>query len=390
MIRGAGVLVDAVFGIGLNAPLRQPAAAAVRWMNESPAPVVAADVPSGVSADTGVILGEAVRAAETVTFTLAKPGLVTGAGALCCGKLTVAGIGIPDALVDAIEARTMVTTPELVRAWLPPRPADGHKGTFGKCYLLCGSVGYTGAPVLAAEGAVRSGAGLVFLGVPEEAYLPVACRCREAMPHPLPSRNGMLDVPAEAEVLRRLENATAALIGPGLGRTPEADQVVRGVLNGTELPLVLDADGINAAAGHKDIWARPRRVPLVLTPHDGEFARLGGALTEDRLGTARTFAREHGCVLLLKGHRTIVAAPDGRVCVNPTGNAGMAKGGSGDVLSGIVVSLLAQGMPPFEAAAAAAWIHGRAGDLCEQKLTQRGMTPSDLIAMLPDVWMELE
>lgn len=388
----ADVLVDALFGIGLNSDIRGNAVTAVQWMNEAPAPTVAADIASGVETDTGRVLGCAVKAAKTVTFTLPKMGHLVGDGALCAGELIVHSIGIPEELVDGMVYSAQSITAELVRSWLPERPADGHKGTFGKCYLLCGSTGYTGAPILSSRAAVRSGTGLVFLGVPESIYTIAAVKSDEAMPAPLPAgEDGTLSAQALEPALTKMAGCDAALIGPGLGRSEGVEEVVQRVMETVQYPLVLDADGINAISGHMDILYRRRESPTIVTPHDGEFARMGGDLSDgDRVTAARKFAMTFGCLLVLKGHRTIICLPDGEIFVNTTGNSGMAKGGSGDVLSGILVSLLAQGLHPVKAAVCAVWIHGRAGDLCAERFGERAMTPSDMIAVLGEVFKELE
>ena len=386
---GADVIVDALFGVGLNAPLRPPAAHAVALMNQAQAPVVSADIPSGVEADTGRVLGFAVEADITVTFSMAKLGLFVGDGALRAGRVRVWDIGLPPDLL-AGEPAAETVEPWMPRGWLPRRPADGHKGTFGRAYLLCGSAAYTGAPVLAARGAARGGCDLVTVGVPAAAWSAVAARCLTEMPVSLPDREGALSAGALPAVREGLRGAGAALIGPGLGRREETAALVRTLTAELECPLVLDADGINALAGHIDVLDARRGRATVLTPHDGEFARLGGDLSGgDRLGTARAFARAHGCVLVLKGHRTITAAPDGRCYVNTTGGSGLAKGGSGDVLAGLLASLLAQGMEAAEAAALAVWIHGRAGDLLEAEETAYAMSPADLPGAFSRVFREL-
>ena len=271
-------------------------------------------------------------------------------------------------------------TREMVRGLLPPRDPGGHKGTFGRVYIYGGSEGYTGAPVYAGEAAVRTGSGLVFVGVPEDVYPIVAARCLGAMVHPVPEDY--------AEQIARIAACDAVLIGPGLGRCWWAEERVLALLRDLECPVVLDADGINAAAAHIDVLTG-RRAPTVLTPHEAEFRRLGGDLSPGREEAAAAFARKHGCVLALKGPRTVVAGPDGRLLVNATGNCGMAKGGSGDVLAGMVLSLIGQGAEPFEAAACAVWLHGRAGDLCARELTEYAMTPWDMVERLPAVFREL-
>ena len=263
---------------------------------------------------------------------------------------------------------------------LPDRAVDGHKGDFGKVLLLCGSRGYTGAAYLAAMGALRSGSGLVFLGVPESIYAIEAVKLNEAIVFPLPDVDGKLSAAAIPEILERLPKLDAVLIGPGLGQSEGVFTAVKTVLEKAGCPVVLDADGINVMAAHKDIL-RGRTNPTILTPHAGEFARLGGR-AEDRQTAAEDMARDLGCIMLLKGHNTVIT--DGtETYINPTGNPGMAVGGSGDVLSGIIVSLLGQGIAPLEAAAIGAWLHGAAGDLCAKDIGQYGMLPSDMVNVLP-------
>ena len=271
-------------------------------------------------------------------------------------------------------------TARLARRLLPTRRADGHKGTFGRIYVVAGDVGYTGAPVYAAEAAARTGSGLVFVGVPQAVYPIVAARCATAMAQPLPEDREVL--------LKRLKGCDAVVLGPGLGRSRAAEELVLFLLEKLECPVVLDADGINAAAAHIDVL-RGRRCPMVVTPHEGEFLRLGGDLSLGREEAALAAARELGCVLVLKGPGTITAAPDGRARRNTTGNCGMAKGGSGDILSGMIASLIGQGADPFDAAACAVWLHGRSGDLCQRQMTAYAMTPPDMVERLPEVFREL-
>ena len=385
-VLGCDVVIDALFGVGLSRPVAagSPFAAAVDWMNESRSAVVAADIASGLSADTGAVLGRAVRADRTVTFTLPKIGQAVGEGAVLSGDLEVRDIGIPADLVRDLVCRAQTVERDFVRAALPPRKADGHKGTFGKVMIIGGAVGYTGAPWLAAAAAVRTGCGLVSLGVPETIWPVEAAKCVSAMPFPLPDKHGKLCPKAEAEILRRAADCDAVALGPGLGRGEGVTELVLELLRQLRQPVVLDADGINALAGHMDVLDARRDAVTVLTPHDGEFARVGGGLPAgDRLGAARAFAESHGCVLVLKGHRTITAVPSGNALVNTTGNSGLAKGGSGDVLTGVIVSLLAQGASPVLAAAGGVWLHGRAGDLAAARLTAYGMTPEDVVSSLP-------
>ena len=277
---------------------------------------------------------------------------------------------------------------ELVRRLLPRRDPEGHKGTFGKVLCLCGSVGYTGAPVFASRGAVRSGAGLVFLGVPESVWPVAAVKSDEAMPFPLPEAEGRLSLLAEETIRRRAAGCDAVLLGCGLGRGRQTDALVRRLMDLPQ-PLVLDADGINALSGHMDEWERRRGRVTVLTPHEGEFLRVGGNLSQGRTAAATEFAHQSGAVVVLKGPGTVVAGPDGRCRVNTTGNCGMAKGGSGDVLSGVVLALLGLGMDAFDACCCAVWLHGRAGALAAQEKGQWGMTPTDLLERLPQALREV-
>jgi len=268
-----------------------------------------------------------------------------------------------------------------VKRLLPDRDPWGHKGNFGKILLLCGSRGFTGAAYLAAMGALRSGAGLTFLGVPESIYAIEAVKLNEPVVFPLPDAAGKLSTDAIPEIRKRLPAMDAVLVGPGLGQSADTLEVVKAVLESAECPVVLDADGINVIAAHKDV-VRGRKYPTILTPHDGEFARLGGQIGESRMASARQLARDLHCIMLLKGHETCIT--DGYTdYLNKTGNPGMAVGGSGDVLAGIIVSLLGQHIAPLEAAAVGAWLHGAAGDLCAQELGQYGMLPTDMLNVLP-------
>ena len=275
----------------------------------------------------------------------------------------------------------MVLDHDQVRSILPDRDENAHKGDFGKLLLLCGSRGYTGAAALAAMGALRSGAGLVYLGVPESIYAIEAVKLTEPIVFPLPDEGGMLSRAAIPQILERLPRMDAVLIGCGLGQSGGTLAVVKAVLEQAKCPVVVDADGINVLKEHKDIL-RGRAYPTILTPHEGEFLRFGGTIGEDRMASAAHFSKEWNCILLLKGHRTCIT--DGETgYVNETGNPGMAVGGSGDVLAGIIVSLLGQRLQPLEAAACGAWLHGAAGDLCAEEIGQYGMLPTDMLMRIP-------
>ena len=264
---------------------------------------------------------------------------------------------------------------------LPDRPVHAHKGDFGKVLLLCGSRGYTGAAALAAMGALRSGAGLVYLGVPESIYCIEAVKLMEPVVFPLPDEQGMLSEKAVESVTERMKEMDAVLIGPGLGQSAGTLAVLNCVLSKFMGPVVVDADGLNILSAHKDIL-RGRTGITVITPHEGEFRRLGGKLYLGRTEAARAMAQDLGCIVVLKGHETVTT--DGsKIYLNTTGNPGMAVGGSGDVLAGMIVSLLGQKIAPIKAAAAAVWLHGAAGDVCARELGQYGMLPVDMLDVLP-------
>lgn len=382
-VNSCDVIIDAIFGFGLNSPVRGLAADAIACMNASTAPVVAADIASGVEADTGKILGCAVNARETVTFTGAKPGHFILPGGLCTGRLQVCPIGVPEALLSGLDSNVSALTEKDVS--LPRRPRDAHKGHFGKVLIIGGSADYTGAPILASEACVRSGAGLVSLGIPEVIYPITAVRTREVMPVSLPCNAGRVSAKAAEAVLERLRDTDVCLIGPGLGRGQDVTDFVLSILREAKCQIILDADGINAISGHISILRDTVR-PCVLTPHDGEFARLGGSTADGRLAAAHGFAQQNRCILVLKGYRTLISSHDGRNWVNTTGNPGMATGGSGDVLGGIIAGLCPQLPDTAEAAAFGVYLHGLAGDLAAEKFGEYSMTPTDLIGMLPDAF----
>ena len=264
---------------------------------------------------------------------------------------------------------------------LPERASDAHKGDFGKLLLLCGSKGYTGAAALSAMGAMRTGAGLVFLGVPESIYEIEAVKLNEPIVFPLPDQDGMLSTESVDIIIDKLKDKNVVLIGPGLGQSKGTESVVLSVMKHFQGPVVLDADGINLICKHKDVL-RGRTSKTILTPHKGEFVRLLGRDMGVRVQDAADFATDYGVILLLKGHDTVIT--DGQTCyINPTGNPGMAVGGSGDVLSGIIVALLGLGIEPLMAAACGAWLHGKSGDICADEIGQHGMLPSDMLNVLP-------
>ncbi len=368
-VKEAGVVVDAIFGVGLSRELSGDALAAVQLMDRACAPVVSADIASGVCADTGLIRGAAVRAACTVTFSMAKPGHFIEPGCVYCGELRVCDIGIPAELLKTAGCGVYAIHGEDLR--LPARDRLSHKGDHGKLLILGGSAGYTGAPSLCAHAAVRAGAGLVYLGVPEDIYAVTAVKNDEAMP--------FAQTPALVE--ERLSQCSVCVIGPGMGRGEDTLALTRYVLeNAGTRPVVADADALWALS-QEPALLDDTETTLVLTPHEGEFARLLGRPVQDRLNDALSFADAHGCAVVLKGHRTICAFPDGKAYVIDAGNPGMAKGGSGDVLAGVIGAMLGQ-LPCRRAVVTACWLHARTGDIAAGKFGEYALKAGDLIDTL--------
>ena len=381
----AGVIIDAIFGIGLNrAPAGSPLAA-IKLMNASPAPVVSADIASGVSADNGSVPGDAVRAAVTVTFSRAKPGHFAEPGILYRGELRITDIGIPEDILAASDCSV-----SLIRSCdvqLPPRALLSHKGDHGKLLILSGSTGYTGAPSLCARAAVRSGAGLVWLGVPKDIYMIEAVKNDEAMPFPLPfDLSSPPDDPASL-LLDRLNDRDVIAAGPGLGRSAGTTALVRSLFSHISVPLVLDADALWVLS--QDLSALDTAPsPVILTPHEGEFRQLLGQPIRSRLSDAAAFASAHHCIVVLKGHRTVCAFPDGEISIIDAGGPGMAKGGTGDVLTGVIAAMLGQ-FPLKKAVITACWLHARAGDIAASRFGEYAMTASDIIEQLPAAQREI-
>ena len=381
-------LIDALLGTGLSSEVTGVFGDAIRLMNQADRPIVAIDMPSGIHADDGRVLGRAVRATATVTFGLPKAGLYLGAGIDHAGEIHVVDIGIPAAYVNELDCRTLLMTKAFVRAALPPRPASSHKGTYGHAGILAASVGKTGAAALAAKAALRTGAGLVTVGVPASVNDVLEAKLLEAMTVPLPETKARtLGRAGLDRVIAFMQARTAIAVGPGLSTHPETVELVQALMKHLDRPCVLDADALNALASRAALLTQCK-IPPILTPHPGEMARLevdatSQSVNADRLGTARRFARERGVFLVLKGARTVVARPDGLVMVCPTGNPGMATAGTGDVLTGMVVGLLAQGVPSWEAACAATFLHGTAGDLAARRLGFAGMIAGDLLEQIP-------
>ena len=382
------ILVDAIFGTGLNAPVQGTAADVINLMNGSGRRIVAIDLPSGLQADSGEILETAVQAFLTVTLARPKRGLYLGNGPNIAGIIRVGDIGIPQELIARAKIPLQLLDASSVRALFPRRKRAAHKGSFGHAGIIAGSSGKTGAAAMAALGALRAGAGLVTVSIPEGLNAILESKLLEAMTFPVAGTalHGLAKA-AKAGLLGFAATKTAVAMGPGIGGEAETVGLVRDLITEIKQPLVLDADGINALAGHAQILRRAQ-APVILTPHPGEMARLLGKsvgdVQKDRLGAAGSFAQEFNVHLVLKGAGTVIAAPDGALAVNPTGNPGMATGGTGDVLTGMIVGFLAQGLSPWEAACAGCYLHGVAGDLVAARRGEIGMIARDLLDAIPE------
>ena len=387
-VMACDLIVDAVLGTGLNRPLEGMLPAVVDDVNAARVPIVAVDLPTGLSADRHHLVGPAVDADLTVTLAAPKIPLVFAPGSTLAGDVYVAEIGIPEQVIDGVAgSRVDLVTPGMVRALIPERADDAHKGTFGHVLIVAGSLGRTGAACLAGIGALRSGAGLVTVATPRSCVPTVAAGAPEYMTLPLEEETeGVVGADALETVLGAPCDVVA--VGPGLGTGPGAASLVRGLLEQARVPLVLDADALNVCSGHRE-WLDARRdVPrdVVLTPHPGEMARLVGRPTQEvqdsRLDAARSMAVEHGMHVVLKGARTLVAAPDGSVGVNLTGNPGLATGGAGDVLTGVAAAWMGQIGRTADACRVAVFLHGLAADLAAREHGQAGLIASDVAAAL--------
>jgi NAD(P)H-hydrate epimerase len=387
---GAELIVDAILGTGFSREPREPASSAIRAINArhtAGARVVACDVPSGVDASTGEVAGEAVHADATVTFHAAKPGLWIRPGKELSGSLNVVDIGIPAADTPVLPGIGVIT-PRVLKA-IPRRASESTKFSAGSVLVAGGSPGLTGAPTMASLAAARAGAGYVTVAVPASLVMALAAKLLEVMQVELPERDGALAPDAADVVLEHSRRVQALVLGPGLGRQPESLEFARQVAGRAEVPMVLDADGLNAHAGRHLAALRGRSAPTVLTPHAGELGRLleidSHAVGAQRLRRAREAAAVSGAIVLLKGDDTIVAEPEGRVAVSAGGASALATAGTGDVLSGVLAAHLAKGMPPFDAACAAVFVHAAAGRLAAREIGPEGVIASDVIGRLPAV-----
>jgi len=390
----ADLIVDAMLGTGAAGVARGLFVEAIDLVNRARKPVVALDLPSGVSSDEATIPGPSVAATLTVTFGLPKRALILYPAASRAGRVVVADIGLPRQLLGDPALDVSLLEGGDVGVVFPAREPDAHKGTYGHVLVVAGSPGKTGAAAMCAVSALRAGAGLVTLALPQSLNELMEAKLTEVMTEPLPETSQRtLGLGALDRIQHLLEGKRALAIGPGLSTHPETVELVRELIGTVRVPAVVDADAINALATKPDIL-RSAAAPVILTPHPGELARLLGATRQevvgDRIGIAQRVATGFGVWLVLKGARTVIAGPDGRVTINMTGNPGMATGGTGDVLTGLIAGLVAQRVEPSMAARAGVYLHGLAGDLAAAAVGQEAMLASDLMAHIPEAIRRLK
>jgi hydroxyethylthiazole kinase-like uncharacterized protein yjeF len=393
-IRPGDLIVDALLGTGMSGPVEGFYAEVIKWINGSERPVLSVDIPSGLSADSGQITSVCVSADRTVTFGELKRGLVLHPGREQAGRVVVADIGIPESVASSVGVSTFWLEQRDVVLRLPKRPEWAHKGVFGKVAVIAGSRGMTGAAVLCSSAVMRAGAGLAVLAIPASLYPLLVGKPPEIMTKPLAETPaGSLSSDAEHDIQGLIDWADVLAIGPGISRHPETSDVARKIVLKNRKPVVLDADGINAFEGHTVMFEKIKG-NKVLTPHSGELSRIIGIpieqIEKDRIETARNAAQRFRCVLVLKGSPTVIAEPDGRVWVNSSGNSGMATAGAGDVLTGVIAGLLAQGISIQDAAVCGVYLHGLAGDIAATEKSGRAMMAGDITDALGKAFQHVE
>lgn len=384
--------IDALLGTGLRSNVRGLFRTAIDFINQQHRPVFAVDIPSGLDADTGQICGTGIRATATATFGFAKVGHLSYPGRTLSGRLKVIEIGIPPHVATDVGCGQRLITPRTLKSTFSSRSATAHKGHTGHLLVLAGSPGKTGAAAMTATSAMRIGAGLVTLGIPCSLNPILETMVTEAMTVPLAETgSGALDESAIEAILPLFDGKRCLAVGPGIGTDPSTGRLLSRLIQTSPVPLVIDADGLNLIAADPEILST-RQSPVVLTPHPGEMARLSGQtaadIQNDRIGHARAFAGQHGVVVVLKGAGTVVAQPDGTAFINPTGNPGMAAGGMGDVLTGIIAGLITQGMPADGAAQSGVYLHGLAADRLAQSKAPVGYLATEVMDALPQALEE--
>jgi NAD(P)H-hydrate epimerase len=392
-MRACDMIIDGILGTGLNSAVRGIYRKVIEEVNALEKPVMSIDIPSGLNADTGQVMGVAIKADLTVTFGFPKIGQLVFPGVEVVGRLVRVDIGIPEFIGRQIPESARMTEPDDFHLLFGTERQDIHKGSRGHLLVLAGSTGKTGAATLTALGALRTGAGLVTLGLPKTLNSILEGKLTEAMTVPLPETpEGSLSLKAEEKIDRLMEGKTALALGPGLSTHPETTALVRNIVKTCRLPMVIDADGLNALTEDRSVLG-DLKGETILTPHPGEMGRLTGLeisdIQDDRVGTAHQFVEEHGCYLILKGARTLIAEPRGIIYVNPTGNPALSSGGSGDVLTGLLGGFLARQCPMKEAGIGAAYLHGLAADYLSEDIGQTGVLAGELLNVFPELMYSL-
>ena len=386
IVRSYDIIVDAIFGTGIRGTVRGISYDVISEINDNAKYIMAVDVPSGINSDSGEICGVCIKADKTVTFAAYKVGMLMFPAADYVGKVAVKDISIPDYIIDGQNLKINVIDDKFVRSNFPKRENNSQKGDYGKVLVIAGSAGMTGAAYLSSQTAFTTGSGLVTLAVPSSLNGAMEAKTTEVMTVPLSDRNGRISANAIDEILKCVDKADTVLIGPGLGRCDDVSEVVESVLEYSKVPVIIDADGINAVAENMKALSSCT-CPVIFTPHTVEMSRLTGLereyIEDNRLVTAKEFAEENGVTLILKGHHTIVTGQDGEQYINITGNSGLATGGSGDVLAGTVASLVSRGINETVASAMAVYIHGLAGDIAKDKYGIESVTASKVMECIP-------
>jgi len=381
------IWIDALLGTGLKSDVKGYFKKIIEFINDLSRPVFLVFFPSGLNPDTGQVCGACIRAQATATFAFAKTGHILFPGAEYTGYLEIIDIGVPDHIAKNIRPKQQLLTPERIRSTFEPRLPDAHKGTTGHVLVVSGSVGKTGAAAMTAMSAMRAGAGLVTLAIPESLNPVLETQVLEAMTYLLPeTENGIIGESAFNKIMDLLAGKKCLAIGPGLGQTAETKKLVHRIIKESPVTIVIDADGLNNIAGSTEILKKAK-APVILTPHPGEMARLidstTGSVQKDRIACARKFAKKFNVHIILKGVKTIIAHPDGNIFINPTGNPGMASGGMGDVLTGIIAGLVAQGFSPESAAHTGVYLHGAAADRLAEKIGPFGYLATEVMNAIP-------
>ncbi|MCX7714337.1 MAG: NAD(P)H-hydrate dehydratase [Clostridia bacterium] len=385
-IWAADIVIDAIYGTGARGEIGGVAHDVIKAINRFSKYTLSVDIPSGLHADTGKLCGICVKASKTVTFAAYKTGMFMFPGADYTGDVELADISIPQYIIEKQDIKTNVIDIDLVKSIFPVREKNSHKGDYGKVFIVAGSKGMTGAAYLAAQAALYSGSGLVTLGIPESLNAVMENKLTEVMTLPLEDEDGNLSYFAAERIIEKMNSCDVLLFGPGLGRSDEMVDILKKILSQSKIPVIVDADGLNALAKDMSILD-DCSCGLILTPHTVEFSRLAEFepeyIEENRLSASESFAKDYGLTLILKGAHTIVTAFDGEQYINTTGNAGMASGGSGDVLAGMIAAFAARGLCEKDAAVLAVYLHGRAGDMAADRLGMESVTAQAIIDFIP-------